>query len=98
MNVLRLACLILSLATVFPSEALAKGSKNVTESGAGSRSGKAEKRSKLDRALRNQAKLSGKTRVIIRHRSDKSDNVRQDVTKRGGKFLKKNRRGTVAEL
>src|SRR5688572_3889261 len=98
MNLLRLACLMLSLATVLPPEALAKDSNKLAESGAESRSGKTEKRSKLDRALRNQATLSGKTRVIIRHRSDKSDNVQQDVKKRGGRFIKKNRRGIVAEL
>jgi serine protease AprX len=90
MNVLRLACLILSLAAVFPSETLGKGSDN-SGSSSGSRSGSSQKRAKLDRALSNPSKLSARTRVIIRHRPDQSDNVRQRVTKGGGRFLKVHR-------
>src|SRR5688572_22140177 len=75
MNVLRLALILLLAATVFPSEALSKGS-GTSGSHSGSQQGKPQKREKLDRALRTPSKLSGTTRVIIRHRADKSDNVR----------------------
>src|SRR5690554_1394828 len=98
MNFLRLACLILSLTTVFPPEALAQGSMTSTRTSAESRSGHAFKRGKLDRALQDSARLPARTRVIIRHRSDKADTVQQDVARRGGRFLGKHRRGSVAEL
>ena len=95
MNVLRLACLILSLAAVFPSETLGKDS---AKSGSASVSRSGKSRARLDRALSTPSKLSGKTRVIIRHRSDKSDNVRSKMSKRGGRFLKNNKHGMVAEV
>jgi hypothetical protein len=95
MHLLRLVCLILFVvaSVMLPATSSAQGKGNKGP-------GNAQKRAaKLDRALRDTAKLRAKTRVIVRYRSDKKESVRKQVTGKGGRLFREHRLGAVsAEL